>query len=94
MSLHHAEIIHGSQPNNSNNRRIGYAMQAYMPAHAQQTVGENIWLNIRGQNHRHNSMSLSRPQGDMDPTGVLNRKRVNDNWANILYQGAEKQRAY
>jgi non-heme Fe2+,alpha-ketoglutarate-dependent halogenase len=35
MSLHHAEIIHDSQPNLSNDRRIGYAMQAFMPAHAQ-----------------------------------------------------------
>ncbi len=94
MSLHHAEIIHGSQPNRSNDRRIGYALQAYMPAHAKQTVGENIWLDIRGDSQRENNIALSRPQCDMDPTGVLNRKRVNDNWANILYQGAEKQRAY
>jgi non-heme Fe2+,alpha-ketoglutarate-dependent halogenase len=94
MSLHHAEIIHGSQPNLSNDRRIGYAMQAFMPAHAQQVVGDNYWLNIRGDNPRDNNIALRRPISDMTSEAVDSRKRVNDNWANILYQGAEKKRAY
>ncbi len=34
------------------------------------------------------------PQADMDTEGMKNRKLANDNWANILYQGAEKKRAY
>jgi hypothetical protein len=32
--------------NRSNDRRIGYAMQAFMPPHAQQILGRNYWLNI------------------------------------------------
>lgn len=94
MSLHHAEIVHGSQPNLSNDRRIGYAMQAFMPPHAHQVLGGNYWLNIRGDNPRENNISLQRPTSNMNPEAVENRKRVNDNWANILYQGAEKKRAY
>ena len=58
MSLHHAKIIHGSRPNLGEDRRIGYAMQAYMPPEARQTISENYWLDIRGENKRENSISF------------------------------------
>jgi len=94
MSLHHAEIIHGSQPNLSQHRRIGYALQAYMPRPARQALGENYWLPIRGQDWHDDSPRLTRPRADMDAQGLANRKLANDNWANILYQGAEQKRTY
>lgn len=94
MSLHHAETIHGSQPNQSNQRRVGYAMQAYMPPHVRQVIGKNYWLQVRGENQRENSIALHRPQFDMDPIGVADRKLANDNWSEILYQGARTKRAY
>lgn len=94
MSLHHARIIHGSKPNLSRQRRIGYALQAFMPAPARQTLGENYWLPIRGKDWHDDSPRLTRPQADMDFDGVANRELANDNWANILYQGAEQKRAY
>jgi len=31
MSIHHGAIIHGSQPNKSNQRRIGFSLQSYVP---------------------------------------------------------------
>jgi non-heme Fe2+,alpha-ketoglutarate-dependent halogenase len=94
MSLHHAEIIHGSQPNLSNDRRIGYALQAFMPPHTQQVLGDNYWLNIRGNNPRENNIPLQRPSSNMAPQAGESRKLVNDNWANILYHSAEKKRAF
>jgi len=94
MSLHHAKIIHGSQPNRSQQRRVGYAMQAFMPAGARQTLGGNYWLPIRGDCAQADFIELKRPAADMDSTGVDERNKVNQNWADILYQGAEKKRAY
>jgi non-heme Fe2+,alpha-ketoglutarate-dependent halogenase len=94
MSLHHAEVIHGSQPNAGNDRRIGFAMQAYMPPQARQVIGENYWLDIRGENTREASIALHRPRFDMDPRGVTDRKLANQNWENILYRGADRIRAY
>ena len=94
MSLHHAKIIHGSQPNRSQQRRAGYAMQAYMPAGARQTLGENYWLPMRGNCVQSGFIELKRPASDMDSTGVGERNKANQNWANILYQGAQKKRAY
>lgn len=94
MSLHHARIIHGSKPNLSRQRRIGYAIQAYMPPSARQTLGANYWLPVRGKDWHDGSPRLTRPQADMGADGIANRKLANDNWANILYQGAEQKRAY
>ncbi len=94
MSLHHARVIHGSQPNRSRCRRIGFALQAYMPAGAAQTIGENLWLPIRGNCAHPQMVRLRRPRRDMDADAVAERERVNRNWANILYQGAAQKRNY
>ena len=94
MSLHHAKIIHGSQPNRSQQRRVGYAMQAFMPIGARQTLGENYWLPMRGDCAQPDFIELRRPAADMDSTSVGERNKVNRNWADILYQGARKTRAY
>lgn len=94
MSIHHSEIIHGSQPNQSDQRRVGYVMQGYMPPSSSQVLGENYWMQIRGENLRQDSVQLRRPKYDLDPDGVAQRKQANDNWANILYQGAKQKRLY
>ncbi|MBX2886999.1 MAG: phytanoyl-CoA dioxygenase family protein [Granulosicoccus sp.] len=94
MSLHHGEIIHGSQPNLSNERRIGFAMQSYMSPDIQQVIGKNLWLPIQGDNTRNGSVALSRPQSEMDSIGVANRELVNQNYADILYHGAKQRRSY
>ena len=94
MSIHHAEVIHGSQPNRSQKRRVGFAIQVFAPAGVRQVAGENYWLPVRGDCAQEDFEYLDRPDFDMDPRGVNSRKRANDNWANILYQGARQKRAY
>ncbi len=94
MSLHHGEIVHGSQPNLSDERRIGFAMQSYMSPDIEQVVGKNLWLPIKGNNQRPGSVTLSRPESEMDPAGVANRELVNQNYADILYHGAKQRRSY
>ena len=94
MSLHHGEIVHGSQPNNSNERRIGFAMQSYMSLDIEQIVAKNLWMPIQGENNRTDSVDLGRPKYDMDPEGVSTRRMVNQNFADILYHGAEQRRGY
>ncbi|MGB1009558.1 MAG: phytanoyl-CoA dioxygenase family protein [Thiolinea sp.] len=94
MSVHHALTIHGSQPNRSQQRRIGFAAQSYVPSGTQQMIGDNHWLPVRGQCEHPDMIELTRPSGDMDTVGIEQRRLVNENWANILYHGAEKARAY
>ena len=38
MSLHHVGIVHGSNPNKSNKRRVGFAVR-YIASHVRQTLG-------------------------------------------------------
>lgn len=94
MSLHHARVIHGSRPNRSSHRRVGFVLQSFMDPSARQVVGENYWMDIRGDSPRKDVISLGRPESDLDSRGRANRKRANANWAKILYQGASQMRAY
>ncbi len=94
MSLHHCRVIHGSQPNRSQQRRVGFALQGYVPAGGRQYLGANYWLPIRGNFMQADFIELKRPACDMDPQALGEREKANQNWADILYQGAGRKRAY
>ncbi len=94
MSIHHALTIHGSQPNHSDLRRVGFAMQSFVGPDGRQTIGDNYWLPASGECQHPGEITLSRPRKDMDAAAVEQRRLVNENWANILYHGAEQVRAY
>lgn len=94
MSIHHARVIHGSQPNLSGQRRIGFALQAFMPSGARQVLGDNLWLPARGEPSHPDMIRLRRPCADMEPQAQAERERANRNWADLLYLGARQQRAY
>jgi len=87
MSIHHGAVIHGSQPNNSNQRRIGFSLQSYMPNNVKQIVGRNFWTHVRGQKRQDDDgMLLDRPRFNMDPNTVAQRKIANENLSEILYK--------
>ncbi len=69
-------------------------MQSYMPSGARQYLGQNYCLPMRGNFMQADFIELKRPAGDMDPAAVGERQKVNDNLADILYQGAGRKRAY
>lgn len=95
MSIHHGAVIHGSQPNNSNQRRIGFSLQSYMPNNVKQIVGRNLWTHVRGQKRQDDDgMLLERPRFNMDPNTVAQRKIANENLSEILYKGAKEKRNY
>ena len=95
MSIHHGAIIHGSQPNKSNQRRIGFSLQSYVPPSIKQVVGQNIWTHIRGQKRKDiDGIELSRPNYNMDPITVEQRRFAEENLSEILYKGAKLKRKY
>ena len=95
MSIHNGAIIHGSKPNKSQQRRIGFSLQSYMSPSIEQVVGRNIWTHIRGkQRQDRDGLSLDRPKYNMDPMTVSQRKIANENLSNILYKGAKTKRNY
>lgn len=94
MSLHNATVIHSSQPNRSNDRRIGFVIQSYIPPEVRQTVMATGAQLVRGADTKGNFEMLARPKRDMDPMDVAKRDWVNQTWSDILYRGAEKRRDY
>jgi len=95
MSIHCGTVIHGSRPNQGKNRRVGFALQSYMPPSVKQTVGDNIWTHISGEMRQdHKGVTLQRPRYDMDPVTVSQRKMADKNLSNILYKGSNIKRKY
>lgn len=94
MSLHNATVIHSSQPNRSNDRRIGFVIQSYIPPEVRQTILPTGAQLVRGTDTEGNFGPLGRPTRNMDPTDVARRDRVNQTWSDILYCGAEERRDY
>ena len=95
MSIHHGAVIHGSQPNNSNQRRIGFSLQSYMPNNVKQVIGRNIWTHVRGlKRDDMDGILLDRPKFNMDPKTVAQRTIANENLSSILYSGAKEKRSY
>ena len=95
MSIHHGAVIHGSKPNKSKQRRIGFALQSYCPHGINQIIGKNIWMQIRGGKRDDlDGIQLERPQYDMAPLAVNLRNIANENYSNILYDDAKITRNY
>ena len=95
MSIHHGAAIHGSKPNKSKQRRIGFSLQSYMTPSVEQIVGKNIWMHIRGKKRQdRDGMRLYRPQYDMDSRSVSQRKFADENYSHILYNGSKIKRKY
>ena len=88
MSLHHVRIVHGSPPNNSANRRIGFAIR-YIPTSVRQLHGEDSATLVRGTD-RYNSFGHEpRPTQDMQPELVQLHKDIAARSARILYRGTQ-----
>src|SRR5271156_4608964 len=65
MSLHHVRLIHGSDPNPSDRRRIGFAIR-YLPTYVRQIAGSHDWATlVRGVDRYGNFEQEQRPEADM-----------------------------
>lgn len=94
MSIHSARVIHASQPNNSNDRRIGFVIQPYMPPQVKQTIKRTGAQLVRGTDSHRNFDHLDRPAIDMAAKDIAMRDQINKDWADILYDGAEQRRNF
>lgn len=94
MSLHHPRVVHSSQPNASDHRRIGVVIQQYLPHHVHETKGEGLVQWARGSAVPLHHTEMPRPYRDMEPSGIAWREHVNGVWSDILYNNADQKRAY
>ena len=94
MSIHSARVVHSSQANNSDDRRIGFVIQPYMPPDVKQTLSKSYAQRVRGSDPYGHFKLIDRPKVDMDPSNLAIKEKVNKTWADILYHGAKKRRDY
>jgi hypothetical protein len=92
VSFHSQRVVHSSAPNKSADRRIGFAIQAYMPPSVVQTMARTHAQLVRGSDPNGNFELAPRPTRDMNPEDIALRDQVNAAWAEILYEGAERRR--
>jgi non-haem Fe2+, alpha-ketoglutarate-dependent halogenase len=90
FSLHHVRIVHGSDPNNADYRRLGFAVR-YLPTYVKQTAGpRDSAMLVRGVDNYHHFEMEPRPKADLDPDALAVHKRVTDEAHRILYRGTDK----
>ena len=86
MSLHHVRLVHGSAPNPSLDRRIGFAIR-YIPTAIRQLEGEDSATLVRGADRFHHFAHEPRPKIDMDPELLELHRQIAERNAKILYRG-------
>jgi hypothetical protein len=66
FSLHHGHLFHSSEPNTSDDRRIGFAMM-FIPAHVESTIGRRSATLISGEDRHGHWDHDPHPTRDRDP---------------------------
>ena len=86
MSLHHVRIIHGSPPNVSSQRRIGFAIR-YIPTYVRQIEGNDSATLVRGVDTFNTFEHEPQPLSDFEPRFVSLHQTIAERSAQILYKG-------
>lgn len=91
MSLHHVRLIHGSDPNPSDDRRIGFAIR-YIPTYVRQVAGSHDTATlVRGVDRHQNFELEQRPEADMSAEAVAYHAAVTGAHADILMRGTGRE---
>ena len=91
MSLHHVRLIHGSDPNPSDDRRIGFAIR-YIPTYVRQVAGSHDSATlVRGEDRYRHFEHEQRPDADMSPAAVAYHAAITGAHAQILMRGTGKE---
>ena len=94
MSLHHPKVVHGSEQNQSNDRRIGFVIQSYIGTDVKQVLGINNVQLARGLDEFNYHKKIGRPNSLMDKNDLKIKKLENNNLQEIFYKGSTKKGTY
>ena len=92
MSLHHPWLVHASQPNSSNERRVGVAYQSYLGADVHPVRGSHHVMHICGAPVTERFTEVMPPTTTCDPQSLAARDAADAAYANVLYEGAAQRR--
>ena len=90
MSLHHVKVVHGSEPNRSNDRRIGLAIR-YIPTYVKQLKVRDSATLVRGVDRYHHFDLEPRPERDLDAAAMAAHADAIGRQVKALYSGTDKQ---
>ena len=89
-SLHHVMLVHGSAPNRSADRRIGYAIR-YIPPHLRQIAGQQDSATlVRGTDRFGHFDRETPPDADLSPMALEQHKLITERQVKVLYRGTDK----
>jgi len=90
LSLHHPMIVHGSGPNKSNQRRIGFVVQSYIGADVDQVIGKVYVQQARGKDTFKYHEYAKRPVELMNKNDMIFKNKANEELSKIFYRDAKK----
>jgi len=90
MSLHHIKLVHGSDANRTDDRRIGLAIR-YIPTYVRQTKVRDSAMLVRGSDRYHHFDYEPRPAADLDAAALAAHHESVDRQVKALYSGTDKQ---
>ena len=90
LSIHHPLTVHSSGTNKSKKRRIGFAIQSYIPPYIKQLNGKTFVQLARGNDELNYHVHTNRPISFMDEIDLKSRDEANIELQKILYKGAKK----
>ena len=94
LSLHHPMIVHGSTPNRSKSRRIGFVIQSYIGTNVDQVIGKVYVQQARGIDKFKYHEYTKRPVELMSKKDVALRQKANEELSKIFYSGAKEKGKY
>ncbi|WP_299848558.1 phytanoyl-CoA dioxygenase family protein [uncultured Roseovarius sp.] len=88
MSLHHGLTFHGSGPNTSDDRRIGFAIRYLNPNARQEVADRDYAMMARGVDFSGNFIHYMPPTADFSPESLRLYEKIRADQAKALAQGA------
>jgi non-haem Fe2+, alpha-ketoglutarate-dependent halogenase len=89
MSLHHVLLVHGSGPNTTDDRRIGFAIR-YIPPNVRQLKVRDSAMLVRGRDtHGHFDLEPE-PRADLDEAALAAHRDAVERSVKALYTGTDK----
>lgn len=91
-SLHHVMLFHGSAPNRSNDRRIGFAIR-YIPTSVRQIAGERDSATlVRGEDRFGHFDPEPAPMAELAPDALALHAAIMERQRRVLYRGTDRTR--
>ncbi len=89
ISLHHVKLAHGSSPNTTDARRIGFAIR-YIAPHVRQLKTRDSAMLVRGVDEFGNFDAEPDPAADMDEAAVVAHADAVERQVAALYSGTDQ----